>query len=988
LTRININPCKLLLPVILLLSPEAKSQLTVYGLQDLHMIYPGKDISYLVPHTGRCFTNAIHFHKLFWDYTPSDPVNILFNDFTDVGNGGATVIPRNLINIAVAPLDYTFDVLPANERLQWLMSHEICHIVMCDKASNADRIFHYAFLGKVMPEQDNPCTLLYSYLTTPRWYCPRWYHEGIATFMETWMSGGMGRVLGNYDEMVFRTMVSDSAYFYRPVGLESEGTTVDFQVGANAYLYGTRFVSFLAYQHGVSKLKEFYSRTDTSRRFFARQFCHVYGKSLSDEWEDWIKWEKDHQKNNLSHISKYPVTVAEPITKNTLGSVSRMYLDKNKRVIYTTVNYPRKLAHICSISLNDGQMKKICTIPSPNLYSVTSLAYDPGSETLFFTDKNNYWRGLCKVSTITGKTETLISYLRAGDLVFNNVDMALYAIQTISGRVSIIRITQPYSTFSQIYNLPFGKSLFNLDVSHDGSTLSATMADINGKQEIVLFDLHNLLQGKNEYRSIYEFEDNSASNFVFSDDDKFMYGTSYYNGVSNIYNIGIESKKASLLTNALTGYFRPVEINPDSLLALEYHNTGLLPVKMKKQYPEDVNAIDFLGQKVFQKNPEVEQWMLPPLSEIVENSTGHYERPYHPSMKWGIQSAYPILTGYKNKIVPGYCVQFSDDIGLNHLKFILGYSSASESENYTYRQMLHAGLSYTLWSFTLTASYNKSDFYDLFGPNKISRAGYSTGFNYSFKTYNLLPFTWEIIAQANAYWQLEKLPAYQNIDASSDKLYTVMVMNGLSRLLKSLGATDYEQGYQWKTWFQGNMVDGKFFPGVLTSLNLGLLLPWKNSSIWLKSFTGQGFTRRDNPFGNYYFGSFGYNLVDVKSGSRLLARELWAFPGIGIDEVSGRNFLKINPEIHLPPVRYKKTGVLGCYMTYSRLILFGYGLATNLDAFNDNNISGKVASAGIQADSEIVLFSLMKSTFSFGYAHAFWYKGNPDDGWFISLRIM
>ena len=47
--------------------------------------------------------------------------------------------------------------------------------------------------------------------------------------------------------MVFRAMVHDDVHFYDPLGLVSQGTKVDFQVGANAYLYGTRFITWLAY---------------------------------------------------------------------------------------------------------------------------------------------------------------------------------------------------------------------------------------------------------------------------------------------------------------------------------------------------------------------------------------------------------------------------------------------------------------------------------------------------------------------------------------------------------------------------------------------------------------------------------------------------------------------------------------------------------------------------------------------------------------------
>ena len=94
-------------------------------------------------------------------------------------------------------------------------------------------------------DEDHPETILYSYLVTPRVSVPRWYLEGSAVFMETWMSGGLGRAQGAYDEMVFRSMVRDEAHFYSPLGLVSEGTHVDFQVGVNAYLYGTRFIRSL-----------------------------------------------------------------------------------------------------------------------------------------------------------------------------------------------------------------------------------------------------------------------------------------------------------------------------------------------------------------------------------------------------------------------------------------------------------------------------------------------------------------------------------------------------------------------------------------------------------------------------------------------------------------------------------------------------------------------------------------------------------------------
>ena len=84
-------------------------------------------------------------------------------------------------------------------------------------------MFRRLFGGKVMPVAEQPESILYFYLTTPRVAAPRWFHEGIAVFLDTWMAGGLGRAQSGYDEMVFRAMVKDNAPFYDPLGLVSEG---------------------------------------------------------------------------------------------------------------------------------------------------------------------------------------------------------------------------------------------------------------------------------------------------------------------------------------------------------------------------------------------------------------------------------------------------------------------------------------------------------------------------------------------------------------------------------------------------------------------------------------------------------------------------------------------------------------------------------------------------------------------------------------------
>ncbi len=77
--------------------------------------------------------------------------------------------------------------------------------------------------------------------------------------------------------MVFRAMVRDDAHFYDPLGLASRGTRVDFQIGANAYLYGTRFFTWLAYVHSPEKVVAWLRRDEGSERYYADQFQKVFG---------------------------------------------------------------------------------------------------------------------------------------------------------------------------------------------------------------------------------------------------------------------------------------------------------------------------------------------------------------------------------------------------------------------------------------------------------------------------------------------------------------------------------------------------------------------------------------------------------------------------------------------------------------------------------------------------------------------------------------
>ena len=950
--------------------------------KNTEIFYYDQANSYVLPHLTRCLENSLRFHMNLFDYTPSEKIVVLLEDFDDYGYAGAISIPYNFVQLGIEPYKYVFETAPTNERFNWVANHELAHIVASDRSSKTDRFFRSIFFGKVSPTAADPISLFYSYLASPRMYSPRWYHEGIAVFMETWMSGGIGRVLGGYDEMVFRAMVRDSSYFYDVVGLESEGTTIDFQVGANSYLYGTRFVSYLAYRYGPDLLLDWFTRTDGSKAYFSSQFKHVYGVSLGDEWPEWIEWEHQWQKTNLDSIRQYPTTQERRISNTALGSVSHAYYDSTRRKIYAAISYPGQLAHIASIDVDTGTIERICDVTGPTLYLVASLAYDPTNDVLFYTTNNRSdWRALNIVSIKTGKTKRLINGARIGDLAVNPADKTLWGVQHYNGLSRIVRIEPPYTEWKQVLALDYGKDIFDIDISPDGEFLSGSLLEINGRQTLVRMRVDSLLQGDASYELLIEFENNtSPENFVFSPDGKYMFGSSYYSGVSNIYRYDLENKKWDAISNCETGYFRPIPVSDDSLVVFQYTGKGFLPIMIANKPIEDVSAIRYFGQEIVEKYPKLRSWTLGSPLQVNVDSVTISSGEYHGLAHLRLASGYPVVEGFKDLAAFGMKFNFLDPLLIYGIDLTASYTpNTSIPEN----QRAHAGLSFNHWPWTITANYNRADFYDLFGPTKTSRKGYSLAIGYGGYLVFDKPKTLEYTINVAGYGGLERLPDFQNVSTSFDKFLNAKAGLHYEFLVKSLGAVEDEEGVTFGLNSFSTYVRSRLFPRFSANLDYGFLLPINHSSIWLRTSAGYSFNgSRDEPFANFYFGGFGNNWVDYQDQSRY--REYYSFPGVELNEIGGTNYGKVLLEWTLPPVRFRQFGAPSFYLTWSRLALFSSGVVTNLDR---EQVRRSVYNAGAQMDFRLVLFSRLDATLSLGYAAAAQKDQRFTDEFMFSLKI-
>lgn len=972
-----------LLLILLVFATRAEAESFWMDMQetdDLRLLYFDPMTTYLVPHVTRSFQNSLQFQRYIFDWKPNEKVTVMLQDFVDYGNAAALSSPKNALWLDVAPLKHTFETFPAVERFYMLMNHELVHLATGDVSNEQDRKWRRFFGGKPYPTEMHPESLFYHFLTTPRNVAPRWYFEGSAVFMETWMSGGIGRAQGAYDEMKFRTLVRDNQRFYSNLGLVAEGTAVDFQTETNAYFYGTRFISYLAYTYSPEMVIEWLKRGEDSKRYYAKQFAHVFGLSLEQAWEDWIAFEHEFQRANLESVRSTPLTPKQPLADKALGSVSRSFVDSRTQTLVGGFYYPGVVAHIGILSLQDGSIQRLADIKVPMKYKVTSTAYDRQNRVLFYTTDNLKKRDLMALDLDGGKERILLLNARIGDLAFNAADSSLWGIRNDSGIVSLVRIPPPYEDWEEVHTWPYGQVLADLDISPDGRLLSTSMEEISGTQHLRVFNTADLLEGRIEPIGQFDFGRAVPEGFVFSPDGRYLFGSSYYTGVSNIFRYEIATGDVEAVSNAETGFFQPIPLEDGSLIVFENTAEGFLPTRIDPVPLEDVSAITFLGNEIARKHPVVKDWAVGSPARIDIEALNPRQGEYHPGRELEYTSGYPVIEGYRDTIALGWSAVFEDPIMFNSLIVDVSYSLDGSLDS---SERLHADVRYETLAWRFRYWHNDADFYDLFGPTERARKGDALIIGHEYPLIFDGPRRLDLDTEVAYYTGLDTLPGNQNVGAEFEDLLSATVELKYRHTQQSLGAIDHEKGIRWDVAAYLDHANGEVVPKLRGGFDFGFALPLNNSSVWLYTSAGIAGGDRENSLGNWYFGAYGNNYVD--DGEIKRYREYQSFPGFDIDELSGQDFAKTVLEWNLPPVRFAHLGTPSIFLSSARPALFASVLLKDIgdDAFRETYYN-----FGTQVDFQFTIAHRQPMILSIGYAQGFVDSTKFDEEWLLSLKIL
>lgn len=206
------------------------------------------------------------------DVTHPDPIDIVLNDETDFANGFAQTLPYDLIGLNSAAPEDLSDLSYYDDRIFELVAHEMAHIVHIGTISGLPKILNEV-LGRTF---------------TPNGAQPRWLIEGLATYFESSLTHA-GRVRSAYFDMMMRVAV----LLGEPFDLgQITGFPQKWPQGSVAYLYGGRFLDYVARRFGKQVLRDIshaYGRrliplalNETLREVIGRNYQEIYEDFLSE----------------------------------------------------------------------------------------------------------------------------------------------------------------------------------------------------------------------------------------------------------------------------------------------------------------------------------------------------------------------------------------------------------------------------------------------------------------------------------------------------------------------------------------------------------------------------------------------------------------------------------------------------------------------------------------------------------------------------------
>ena len=221
------------------------------------------------------------------------------------------------------------------------------------------------------------------------------------------------------------------------------------------------------------------------------------------------------------------------------------------------------------------------------------------------------------------------------------------------------------------------------------------------------------------------------------------------------------------MTNAETGFFRPLPLGGDELIAFRYSGQGFVPTRVTATPIEDLANITFLGTEVVEKHPVLKDWNTatqPPVDyDALDKEKGTYR------LTGGLrrESFYPIVQGYKDTHAVGMRFNFSDPLELNRLtlagSLLAGRRHRRQRARPPARRLRALRLE-------VPGDVEQRRLLRPVRTHEAGRKGYVFGVEHKRSLVFDDPKKLDVTFGASYSGNLDRLPAYQNVEVDVDRL--------------------------------------------------------------------------------------------------------------------------------------------------------------------------------------------------------------------------
>jgi len=608
---------------------------------------------------------------------PESKITLHIVDSADGPINQTLTAPQPFIRIWVAPPSDAngYGHLRLSNRFRLLIAHELVHLAMGSWHDQSGNIF-----GQVRSTTNEPMTFPFALLTQSKRFAPLWFHEGAAVFLETWLTNGQGRIMGNLDEAYFRTMALHNADI--PNWRTVDATKVDEAFNINgSYFYGARFMAWLAKTNGSKKvvqwLREYQGASISSP--FGSHYKRIFKNSLSADWQAFFTQEYRFQRKNIAKIVATEASNSSVHNSNTYGSkvggvtglVSKTYTDPLSGDVFFIEVPLHELPRLVRLNPVTGKTKIYArgNVGSPAFVNVAVTAFDHERRLFYFSlDTTVGWRDLYQIDLTTGEVTKVTENLRQTNLAVDPTTGDLWGTILLRGESHLARLKRPFSSVELFAKLPHNVSIRDFSFRPDGKRIAAVLQN-HDQTQIVLIDPEALAQGGSlSFTSIAKYQD--PENPTWSSDGEKLYFSSYANGISNVFRHEVDAKKTFAVSNVTDGLYKPTvllnqedsEANSDSVLAFQLlAGEGFQPVRIPTEKNYSLSKISYLGESVMESFAELERSTIVGKNDRIDQSN------YALDIDSVLKSSKPFkYNGFNN-------------IRLNTLVPIIGQSSTGES---------------------------------------------------------------------------------------------------------------------------------------------------------------------------------------------------------------------------------------------------------------------------------------------------------------------